>query len=118
MHAGGQQAYQRILRKCGCRLKRKISASNTEHLLGQACFGAIRAWEGAAIYVETGRGFHSNPAEVRQDLAFRPWEVTVQMEVVASEMESADFDIKLDLKEREVSKNKDSYGPCTRSGTL
>lgn len=44
--------------------------------------------------------------------------MTVQMELVASEMESADFDMKLDLKEREVSKNKDSNGPCTKSGTL
>lgn len=63
------------------------------------------------------RGFCNNPAEVRQDYAFRPWEVTMEMEVVASEMESTDFDIKLDLKETEVSKNsQDSNGPCTKSG--
>lgn len=28
-----QQAYQKALQKCSCKIKRKISASNTEHLL-------------------------------------------------------------------------------------
>lgn len=54
---------------------------NTEHLLGRACCSVIHTWARAAIYAKrSGRGFCNNPAEIRQNLAFRLWEVTVEME--------------------------------------